>query len=73
MSAKLPPSTEADQLCGFVAPGRLSRLELDWAIPAKRVFHEALSSARTLVRMTARAASDKLICISRCTMAVVEL
>jgi pimeloyl-ACP methyl ester carboxylesterase/DNA-binding CsgD family transcriptional regulator len=33
-----------------VAPGWLSHLEMGWAIPAERVFHEALSSGRTLVR-----------------------
>jgi len=34
----------------LVAPGWLSHLELDWSIPAERMFHEALSSGRTLVR-----------------------
>jgi pimeloyl-ACP methyl ester carboxylesterase len=34
----------------LVAPGWLSHLELGWAIPAERLFHEALSSGRTLVR-----------------------
>ncbi|EWT01360.1 LuxR family transcriptional regulator [Intrasporangium oryzae NRRL B-24470] len=34
----------------LVAPGWLSHLELGWAIPADRVFHESLSSGRTLVR-----------------------
>jgi pimeloyl-ACP methyl ester carboxylesterase/DNA-binding CsgD family transcriptional regulator len=33
-----------------VVPGWLSHLELGWAIPADRMFHEALSSGRTLVR-----------------------
>lgn len=33
-----------------VAPGWLSHLELDWAIPAQRLFYESLSSGRTLVR-----------------------
>ena len=33
-----------------VVPGWLSHLELGWAIPAERMFHEALSSGRTLVR-----------------------
>lgn len=32
------------------APGWLSHLELGWAIPAERMFHEALSAGRTLVR-----------------------
>ena len=32
------------------APGWLSHLEMGWAIPAERMFHEALSSGRTLVR-----------------------
>jgi len=31
-------------------PGWLSHLELGWSIPAERMFHEALSSGRTLVR-----------------------
>lgn len=34
----------------LVAPGWLSHLELGWAIPAERMFHEALSAGRTLVR-----------------------
>lgn len=34
----------------LVAPGWLSHLELDWALPAERLFHEALSAGRTLVR-----------------------
>jgi len=34
----------------LVAPGWLSHLELGWSIPAERLFHEALSSGRTLVR-----------------------
>ncbi len=34
----------------LMAPGWLSHLELGWAIPAERRFHEALSSGRTLVR-----------------------
>ena len=34
----------------LVAPGWLSHLELGWAIPADRAFHESLSSGRTLVR-----------------------
>jgi pimeloyl-ACP methyl ester carboxylesterase/DNA-binding CsgD family transcriptional regulator len=34
----------------LVAPGWLSHLELGWSIPAERMFHEALSSGRTLVR-----------------------
>jgi pimeloyl-ACP methyl ester carboxylesterase/DNA-binding CsgD family transcriptional regulator len=34
----------------LLAPGWLSHLELGWAIPAERMFHEALSSGRTLVR-----------------------
>ena len=34
----------------LVVPGWLSHLELGWAIPADRVFHESLSSGRTLVR-----------------------
>ncbi len=33
-----------------VVPGWLSHLELGWSIPAERMFHEALSSGRTLVR-----------------------
>ncbi len=36
--------------CLLVVPGWLSHLELGWAIPAERMFHEALSSGRTLVR-----------------------
>jgi pimeloyl-ACP methyl ester carboxylesterase/DNA-binding CsgD family transcriptional regulator len=34
----------------LMVPGWLSHLELGWAIPADRMFHEALSSGRTLVR-----------------------
>ena len=34
----------------LVAPGWLSHLELGWAIPAERLFHESLSAGRTLVR-----------------------
>lgn len=34
----------------LVVPGWLSHLELGWSIPAERMFHEALSSGRTLVR-----------------------
>lgn len=34
----------------LLVPGWLSHLELGWAIPAERMFHEALSSGRTLVR-----------------------
>jgi pimeloyl-ACP methyl ester carboxylesterase/DNA-binding CsgD family transcriptional regulator len=34
----------------LVAPGWLSHLELGWSIPAERMFHEALSSGRTLLR-----------------------
>jgi pimeloyl-ACP methyl ester carboxylesterase len=34
----------------LVVPGWLSHLELDWAIPAERMFHESLSAGRTLVR-----------------------
>jgi pimeloyl-ACP methyl ester carboxylesterase/DNA-binding CsgD family transcriptional regulator len=34
----------------LVAPGWLSHLELDWAIPAERMFYESLSAGRTLVR-----------------------
>lgn len=34
----------------LVVPGWLSHLELGWAIPSERTFHEALSSGRTLVR-----------------------
>lgn len=33
-----------------VVPGWLSHLEMGWAIPAERMFHEALSAGRTLVR-----------------------
>ncbi len=33
-----------------VVPGWLSHLELGWAIPVERVFHESLSRGRTLVR-----------------------
>ena len=33
-----------------VVPGWLSHLELDWSLPAERMFHEALSAGRTLVR-----------------------
>jgi pimeloyl-ACP methyl ester carboxylesterase/DNA-binding CsgD family transcriptional regulator len=33
-----------------VVPGWLSHLELSWSIPAERMFYEALSSGRTLVR-----------------------
>jgi pimeloyl-ACP methyl ester carboxylesterase len=33
-----------------LAPGWLSHLELDWSIPAQRLFHESLSSGRMLVR-----------------------
>lgn len=33
-----------------VAPGWLGHLELDWSIPAQRLFHESLSSGRTVVR-----------------------
>lgn len=33
-----------------VVPGWLSHLELGWSIPAERMFYEALSSGRTLVR-----------------------
>jgi pimeloyl-ACP methyl ester carboxylesterase len=33
-----------------MAPGWLSHLELGWSIPAERMFHEALSAGRTLVR-----------------------
>ena len=40
----------------LVAPGWLSHLELGWSIPSERLFHEALSSGRTLVRR-ARASS----------------
>jgi len=34
----------------LVVPGWLSHLELGWAIPAERMFHDSLSSGRTLVR-----------------------
>ena len=34
----------------LVVPGWLSHLEMGWAIPADRAFHESLSSGRTLVR-----------------------
>ena len=34
----------------LVAPGWLRHLELGWSIPSERLFHEALSSGRTLVR-----------------------
>lgn len=34
----------------LVASGWLSHLELGWAIPAERLFHEALATGRTLVR-----------------------
>ncbi len=34
----------------LMAPGWLSHLELGWAIPTERMFHESLSSGRTLVR-----------------------
>ena len=34
----------------LVVPGWLSHLELDWSIPAERMFYQALSSGRTLVR-----------------------
>lgn len=34
----------------LVVPGWLSHLEMGWAIPAERMFHEALSAGRTLVR-----------------------
>jgi len=34
----------------LVVPGWLSHLELGWAIPAERMFYEALSSGRSLVR-----------------------
>ncbi|MDX6276758.1 MAG: hypothetical protein QOJ72_886 [Nocardioidaceae bacterium] len=34
----------------LVVPGWLSHLELGWAIPAERMFHEALSAGRTLIR-----------------------
>jgi len=34
----------------LAVPGWLSHLELGWSIPAERMFHEALSSGRTLVR-----------------------
>jgi len=34
----------------LLVPGWLSHLELGWAIPAERRFHQALSTGRTLVR-----------------------
>lgn len=34
----------------LVVPGWLSHLELGWAIPAERMFHESLAQGRTLVR-----------------------
>ena len=34
----------------LLVPGWLSHLELGWAVPAERRFHEALSTGRTLVR-----------------------
>lgn len=34
----------------LLVPGWLSHLELSWAIPSERMFHESLSSGRTLVR-----------------------
>jgi pimeloyl-ACP methyl ester carboxylesterase/DNA-binding CsgD family transcriptional regulator len=34
----------------LAVPGWLSHLEMGWAIPAERVFHESLSAGRTLVR-----------------------
>ena len=34
----------------LLVPGWLSHLELGWAIPVERRFHQALSSGRTLVR-----------------------
>jgi len=34
----------------LVVPGWLSHLEMGWAIPADRLFHESLSAGRTLVR-----------------------
>ena len=34
----------------LVSPGWLGHLELGWAIPAERMFHESLSTGRTLVR-----------------------
>ncbi|MEP7089444.1 MAG: alpha/beta fold hydrolase [Nocardioidaceae bacterium] len=34
----------------LVVPGWLSHLELGWAIPADRLFHESLGQGRTLVR-----------------------
>jgi pimeloyl-ACP methyl ester carboxylesterase len=34
----------------LAAPGWLSHLELDWSLPAERMFNEALSEGRTLVR-----------------------
>jgi hypothetical protein len=38
----------------LIASGWLSHLELGWAIPAERMFHESLSSGRTLVRYDRR-------------------
>jgi pimeloyl-ACP methyl ester carboxylesterase/DNA-binding CsgD family transcriptional regulator len=55
-TARLPDGTQvAYALTGtgpflLMAPGWLSHLELDWALPATRRFHESLSSGRTLVR-----------------------
>jgi pimeloyl-ACP methyl ester carboxylesterase/DNA-binding CsgD family transcriptional regulator len=34
----------------LVVPGWLSHLELDWALPAERMFYSALAQGRTLVR-----------------------
>lgn len=34
----------------LMVPGWLSDLELGWALPAERLFHESLSAGRTLVR-----------------------
>ena len=34
----------------LVVPGWLSHLELGWALPVERVFHESLAQGRTLVR-----------------------
>jgi hypothetical protein len=39
-------------------PGWLSHLEFGWAVPADRVFHESLSSGRTLVRYDGQAAGS---------------
>lgn len=36
--------------CLLAVPGWLSHLELGWAVPADRAFHEALATGRTLVR-----------------------